>query len=1221
MATSTIGSGGDYATIADWITFLQSDHGSGAGVLTESQTGEILDHQTPSASVTFSGITTSLSNYVELTSSASNRHNGISNESGGNDHARITIPGGILLEDINYFRFNWLELIGNNPVKSSGSILITSISGSGELFVHNNILHANNSSSHGDNVCLKINSGNLDARLYRNIIYGYEKGIQASGNVTTRVYNNTVLSCTQGIVISGSSAISRNNVAIGNTTDFVLTAGNNDYNASEDGTAVGSNSYSGINPDEYFVNPTATFTSTDMHRKTYSGFAIDLLTDSGQDLGSTYATDIDGEGILVGWELGADEGLTTADFISIPVSSPLEIEIDLKRWSSAQLPLDITLSGHIESITDVNMPSVYVDLNGTGLSVNDDFTAVTDSSGNFEVDLPNGWTGTVTASLLVDHPHMAVDTSYTYSDPLLSDVTGVDFIFTYTPPIGIVTPTFGIYQQSPPPPSSWDSVTPPYYYIDNTHSSATDSGESDAEGNYYGYPNVPRLTFPSTIPAGAIIYVAGGPYEPVNADNLFDFIPLGTAVEPIYISSYFPNSPVKITLDDDEDNAVVRFTQNAAYCIFENFNLENATITHFDKFVDGDLWVAPHHIVIRHCEIHDTAITSGANGIVVSNRGTSSLLRAHDLVWYNNYIHDLGDILGTVEFDQDAHATSPGNAYRVWILDNEMTLVSGDGMQVGNTGGNSPGSGELDDVLWYSEDIYYGYNYSHDNRQSGGWVKVARYVIFSQNTVHGARPVWSDDFCPGSPGVAMGMQYHQDKIFYIYNRISDADNGIIIGDTAARGVVGGRDIYFIGNIISDINHSVGDTADGGNIICGGGKVWNPWSANDSDNSGAAIRVRRGWTVHIINNTIIDCEGGIFVASLEATPKQRSVIVNNNIIYNSDTMRSLSFNCTADTAAVSDVKNNLLYNPSGDARVRWHSTGDTYTVSDFRVNFPIKSLGILEDNPDFADIDTENYRLTSASPCVDSGLDVLSYYNDFEEIFNNDQSIQKDFDGHVRPVDSWDMGAFEFDGEVTSVDLALLSSFYVVHDGIEINDSINMNRINADWRVLEPAIGGSTLVELDAVNSEFKTQDLANAIIYTGPEQPVANKLRISQRHGDIRSVPFRPYAVILKYKGRYEDIGGFGHTQTQWNIRSKAVTPYINLKIITTANGPLRQYNNVYDGQLRKLVIDLPLNQTKIKVRIRFKSSDDKWSDWSDYENFITRSKDYKRPGGNPAQG
>ena len=74
------------------------------------------------------------------------------------------------------------------------------------------------------------------------------------------------------------------------------------------------------------------------------------------------------------------------------------------------------------------------------------------------------------------------------------------------------------------------------------------------------------------------------------------------------------------------------------------------------------------------------------------------------------------------------------------------------------------------------------------------------------------------------------------------------------------------------------------------------------------------------------------------------------------------------------------------------------------------------------------------------------------------------------------------------------------------------------------------------------------------------------------------------------------------------------------LNIITTDSGPTVDATNACCGSLDRLEIMIPLNQAKLKFRIRFQSDNRGWSKWSAYTTFRTRNKDYKRPGKNPAR-
>ena len=77
---------------------------------------------------------------------------------------------------------------------------------------------------------------------------------------------------------------------------------------------------------------------------------------------------------------------------------------------------------------------------------------------------------------------------------------------TWAPPVGVPNPPFGITQ-----------VAGPYtHYVDNTHSASTDTS------NPNGSPAKPRKTIPSSLSAGAVVEVHGGPYSYSSSPPLDD---------------------------------------------------------------------------------------------------------------------------------------------------------------------------------------------------------------------------------------------------------------------------------------------------------------------------------------------------------------------------------------------------------------------------------------------------------------------------------------------------------------------------------------------------------------------------------------------------------------------------------------------------------------------------------------------------------------------------
>jgi hypothetical protein len=73
------------------------------------------------------------------------------------------------------------------------------------------------------------------------------------------------------------------------------------------------------------------------------------------------------------------------------------------------------------------------------------------------------------------------------------------FAASWTPPIGMRMPPFGIDEVAPPRPNPWTTSTAGFYYADGSALNATDSG------NIYGTPGLLRKTVPTRLPAGSVV--------------------------------------------------------------------------------------------------------------------------------------------------------------------------------------------------------------------------------------------------------------------------------------------------------------------------------------------------------------------------------------------------------------------------------------------------------------------------------------------------------------------------------------------------------------------------------------------------------------------------------------------------------------------------------------------------------------------------------------------
>ncbi|MBW2277359.1 MAG: hypothetical protein JRF63_07695, partial [Deltaproteobacteria bacterium] len=224
----------------------------------------------------------------------------------------------------------------------------------------------------------------------------------------------------------------------------------------------------------------------------------------------------------------------------------------------------------------------------------------------------------------------------------------------WSPPLGIPEPEFGIHELAPTMPDPWDEALEGGYYVDNTHAAATDVD------NTYGTPSLPRETIPTDLSAGAVVYVTGGPYVDVS----LSFVADGALEAPIFVTAVEPDSPPEIIGD---------ISLSGSYLILEHFEVSGPS--------SGIRVQTPSdHIAVRLSELHGA---QGGGSSLYTGRWNpeDDPAMAEHIVFFANSVHDNGDV--EAEFDEDHHGIALGHhAAHVWILDNEMYLNSGDGLQV-----------------------------------------------------------------------------------------------------------------------------------------------------------------------------------------------------------------------------------------------------------------------------------------------------------------------------------------------------------------------------------------------------------------------------------------------------------------------------------------------------------------------------------------------------------
>ena len=297
----------------------------------------------------------------------------------------------------------------------------------------------------------------------------------------------------------------------------------------------------------------------------------------------------------------------------------------------------------------------------------------------------------------------------------------------WSPPIGIPSPSFGIFETAPASPSPWTAETPGFYYVDATKSGSTDSN------NTYGSPARPRRTIPTVLPAGAVVELHGT-YDTAHSSPA-TIVAQGTREAPVFIRGVSAASRPLVR----------RFWEvKGTFLIIENIEFGPMP----DRSSTGSMVIRlpASHVALRHSDVHGTP-SGGGLGIVNWEVGYGEIYRGsgvvEHVVIFDNTIHDNGDV--NAKGDQDVHGISvTDHVNHLWVVDNQLYRNSGDGIQI-----VAPGRGQHATT----HHIYVGRNVSHHNKQSGFWVKQATDVIFSQNVSYGHRPGNS------SMGQCMGGQY------------------------------------------------------------------------------------------------------------------------------------------------------------------------------------------------------------------------------------------------------------------------------------------------------------------------------------------------------------------------------------------------------------------------------------------------------------------------------
>ena len=499
----------------------------------------------------------------------------------------------------------------------------------------------------------------------------------------------------------------------------------------------------------------------------------------------------------------------------------------------------------------------------------------------------------------------------------------------WAPPIGIPEPPFGINEQAPPRPADWGAEVPGFYYVET-------AGCDD--GRTYGHPGAPRCTIPASVPAGALVALNG------QLDSNQSFAAAGTVASPVFVVAYDAYSRPLLTVSQ---------AVSGSYVVLEmlGYGPADANDSEFG-FWTGE---GSDHIVLRHSELSGNLQRAGGVGIGSwSYAGAESA--SFDVV-FDVTVHDLGTL--DANWDQDAHCvTVNGSVDNLWVLDSKLSRCSGDGIQI------EAQTGRRDKI----HHVYYGRNLSHDNRQSGGWVKHATDVVFSQNLAFGFRNN------SGGPGPCFGQQYGPERVWYLYNEGHDCNIGIIVGSGDPPG--DGADVYMIGNLIHDTQtENVGD----------------PY------NSGC-IESRGPSTLWVVNNTCANVEGGVLVP-----PGTPAANLWNNIVRREPTTAAQTYDLYTEGGVTLVVEHNIF-----SASPRFTDGTEQTTCAGLSAMATASNCSTAD--PQF--LSATDFHVAFGSPAIDTGMEA-SVYATFQGLYGLD--IAFDRDEVARPQGTaWDLGAYEYE---------------------------------------------------------------------------------------------------------------------------------------------------------------------------------------------------------------
>lgn len=371
-----------------------------------------------------------------------------------------------------------------------------------------------------------------------------------------------------------------------------------------------------------------------------------------------------------------------------------------------------------------------------------------------------------------------------------------------TMPVGIPTPPAILGQTR-------DEIYGAGYYTYWVNNLTGNDGTAGNGGK--GTEALPRATIPTSLTAGDVVELRGGPYT----GSAWNISSSGTAIAPIIIRG--PDWANRI-------NVRRQVAITGSYVIVENIKIS-------DNGHDQDMFVQTgNYSCGRYIEIVGTGGTAEGAGQTVQCSGAYN-------IFANGLIHDCGDWDSASENDMHALGTG-GTGHDTWYLWNTVYYMGGDGC--GNSHDGNHGSYNL----------FVGGNTIHDCRENCIDLKEIHDVIISENDLYNITPTDSS-----SDGAAIVLHYGPTtdqgpyNVWVIANHIHDCNMGIAYSDCQT-------DLYVVGNVIHDCDgYAVNPSRGGGYYYVYHNTIYNCGAGISQDSSSTinALEVH-GNIVSLVNTS-------------------------------------------------------------------------------------------------------------------------------------------------------------------------------------------------------------------------------------------------------------------------------------------------------------------------------------------------------------------------------